>query len=71
MNINFKLKVVSFILTRLAKMVDNIYLQWRIQDFPQGGAQTPKNVIIFQFFAENCMKMKKFGPPGAGAGARP
>ena len=38
--------------------------QWRIQDFPQGGAPTPKNAIIFQFFAENCMKMKEFGPPG-------
>ena len=38
--------------------------QWRIQDFPQGGAPTPKIVIIFQIFAENCMKMKEFGPPG-------
>ena len=38
--------------------------QWRIQDFPQGGAPTPKSAIIFQIFAENCMKMKEFGPPG-------
>ena len=38
--------------------------QWRIQDFPQGGAPTPKSAIIFQFFAENCMKMKEFGPQG-------
>ena len=38
--------------------------RWRIQDFPEGGAPTPKSVIIFQFFAENCMKMKEFGPPG-------
>ena len=38
--------------------------QWRIQDFPQGGAPTPKIAIIFQNFAENCMKMKEFGPPG-------
>ena len=29
-----------------------------------GGAPTPKSAIIFQFFAENCMKMKEFGPPG-------
>ena len=29
---------------------------WRIQDFP-GGCQI--------FFAENCMKMKEFGPPGS------
>ena len=32
--------------------------------FPRGGAPTPKSAIIFQFFAENCMKMKEFGPPG-------
>ena len=43
------------------------YQQWRIQDFPQGGAPTPKIAIIFQIFAENCMKMKEFGPPGGGA----
>ena len=42
-------------------------LQWRIQDFPEGGAPTPKSAIIFQFFAENCMKMKEFGPPRRGA----
>ena len=32
--------------------------------FSPGGAPTPKSAIIFQFFAENCMKMKEFGPPG-------
>ena len=42
--------------------------QWQIQDFPQGGVPTPKIAIIFQIFAENCMKMKEFGPPG---GAHP
>ena len=31
-----------------------------------GGAPTPKSAIIFQFFAENCMKMKEFGPPRGG-----
>ena len=41
-------------------------MQWRIQNFPQGGAPTPKSAIIFQIFAENCMKMKEFGPPGGG-----
>ena len=41
--------------------------QWRIQDFPQGGAPTPKIAIIYQIFAKNCMKMKEFGPPGGGA----
>ena len=34
--------------------------------FSPGGAPTPKSTIIFQFFAENCMKMKEFGPPGGG-----
>ena len=38
--------------------------QWQIQDFPQGGAPTSKIAIIFQIFAENCMKMKEFGPWG-------
>ena len=42
-------------------------VQWRIQDFPQGGAPIPKIAIIFQIFAENCMKMKEFGPRGGGA----
>ena len=43
----------------------HVYKQWRIQDFPQGGgAPTPKIAIIFHIFAENCMKMKEFGPPG-------
>ena len=38
-------------------------MQWRIQDFPQGGAPTPKIAIIFQIFAENCMKMKEMFCP--------
>ena len=36
-----------------------------MQDFPQGGAPTSKIAIIFQIFAENCMKMKEFGSGGA------
>ena len=48
--------------------ISSFGIQWRIQDFPQGGAPTPKSAIIFQIFAENYMKMKEFGPPG---GARP
>ena len=45
--------------------------QWRIQDFPEEGALTPKGgrqPIIWPIFSENCMKMKKFW---AGGGARP
>ena len=40
-------------------------LQWRIQDFPEGGGVNSQRPIILQiFFAENCMKMKEFGTPG-------
>ena len=35
--------------------------------FSPGGAPTPKSAIIFQFFPENCMKMKEFALPGGGA----
>ena len=39
--------------------------------FSPGAALTPKSVIIFQFFAEKCMKMKEFGPPGGGVPGAP
>ena len=41
--------------------------QWRIQDFPEEGALTPKGgrqPIIWSIFPENCMKMKKFWARG-------
>ena len=45
--------------------------QWRIQDFPEGGARQPErggaNLLFDQFFSENCMKMKKFWSRGGGA----
>ena len=37
--------------------------QWRIQDFPEEGAQTHKVGLFCKPFAENCMKNKKIGPP--------
>ena len=37
--------------------------QWRILHFPEGGVPTPKLGLFCNFFAENCMKMKEFGPP--------
>ena len=45
--------------------------QWRIQDFPEEGAPTPRGrqPMILSIFAENCMKMKKFWPPGGGGGS--
>ena len=47
-----------------------IHLKWRIQDFPEEGALTPKGgrqPIIWLTFPENCMKMKKFWARGEGA----
>ena len=38
-----------------------------IQDFPHGGANSQSVLTYyFEFFAENCMKMKEFGPWGRG-----
>ena len=44
-------------------MIDSSLLSGGSRIFPRG-APTPKSAIIFQFFAENCMKMKEFGLPG-------
>ena len=41
-----------------------MFYQWRIQDFLEGVRQLPKVLLFFNFFTENCMKMKEFGPPG-------
>ena len=46
-------------------------LQWRIQDFPQEGAPTLKEAIIWPFFPKNCMKFKEFGPGGGRASLAP
>ena len=46
------------------QIFDNISGGSRI--FPGGGRQLPK-CYYFSIFAENCMKMKEFGPPGGGA----
>ena len=54
----------------ILQCVNYIYLQWRIQDFPQGGAPTPKIAIIFHIFTENCMENERIWTPGGG-GARP
>ena len=34
--------------------------------FPRMVRQLPKVLLFFNIFAENCMKMKEFGPPGGG-----
>ena len=38
--------------------------QWRIQDFPEGGAPTPKNAIIFQFFYRKLHENERIWTPG-------
>ena len=40
-------------------------IQWRIQDFPEGSAPTPKLGLFCKFFSASCMKMKEFGPRGS------
>ena len=38
-------------------------LQWRIQNFPDGGTNTERRQpIIGSFFLRNCMKMRRLGP---------
>ena len=42
--------------------------QWRIQDFPEVGALTPKHLLFCKLFAKNCMKMKIFTTVGVPCG---
>ena len=39
------------------------YNQWRIQDFPQGGAPTPKSAIIFQFYFRKLHENERIRTP--------
>ena len=41
-----------------------INYQWRIQDFPQGGAPTPKSAIIFQIFCQKPHENERIWTPG-------
>ena len=43
------------------------HVQWRIQDFPQGSAPTPKSAISFQFVPRKLYEMKEFEPGGGHA----
>ena len=42
--------------------------QWRIQDFPQGGAPTPKSPIIFQICSRKLHENERIWTPGGGGG---
>ena len=44
--------------------------EWQMQDFPHGGAPTPKIAIIFQSLAKKWMKMKEFVSPWPGHQSR-
>ena len=69
-----KLRYDKFIITNLPKitiMPIKSFITVADPGFSPGGAPTPKSAIIFQFFAENCMKMKEFEPPGGGRPWRP
>ena len=50
--------------------IEQLVIQWRIQDFPEEGAPTlrgGRQDTILLKFPENCMKLKKIRPPGGGA----
>ena len=43
--------------------------QWRIQDFPQGGAPTSKSALIFQFCSRKLHENERIWTRGGGGGA--
>ena len=50
---------------RSSESIKPCRIQWRIQDFPKKGANSQSgcaNLLFCKFFAENCRKMKEFGP---------
>ena len=42
-------------------------MQWRIQDFPEEGAPTPKSAIILQFFCQKPHENERIWTPRGGA----
>ena len=42
----------------------DIPIQWRIQDFPQGGRQLPKLLLFFTFLPKTAWKWKNLDPQG-------
>ena len=55
------------ILSKIFAKSNFVSLQWRIQDFPQGGAPTPKSAIIFQFYPRKLHENERIWTPGGGA----
>ena len=46
-------------------------MQWRIQDFPQGGRQPPKLLLFFTFLPKTAWKWKNLDPQGGRASLAP
>ena len=47
------------------------HLQWRIQDFPEEGAPTPKTAIILQFFCQKLHENERIWTPRGGVPGAP
>ena len=52
----------------LESATGSINIQWRIQDFPQGGRQLPNVLLFFNFLPKTAWKWKNLDPRG---GTRP
>ena len=63
----------SYLLASCTLHWDLIHRSFAVADpgFSPGGVrQLPKVLLFFNFFPENCMKMKEFGPPDPGFSPR-
>ena len=48
-------------------LIEWLQLQWRIQDFPEEGAPTLKEAIIWLFFSKKLHEIERVWTPGGGA----
>ena len=70
LKVNFLFVVISPCVPVLLDFDSGTY-QWRIKDFPQGGAPTPKSAIIFQIFCRTLQKNERIWTPGGRASLAP
>ena len=59
-----KLLGYSMALSPIWGCIFKVHISGGSRIFPRGVRQLPKVLLFFNFFAENCMKMKEFGPLG-------
>ena len=57
-------------LSKISKKLRINRVQWRIQDFPKGGAPTSRSALIFQFCSRKLHENERIWTP-RGGGARP